>query len=82
MPACRRKIYDQTGSIECAEDLDAEDLNDLYKFYKEKFRQVTEEDLDSFQGTFRGSEEERQDLLKYYQQFRGNMDQVWPSATG
>ena len=62
--------------MESAEDLDADDLNDLYKFYKDKFRQVTQEDLDSFQTTFRGSEEEKQDLLKYYQQFRGNMDQV------
>ncbi|KAK9817417.1 hypothetical protein WJX74_007740 [Apatococcus lobatus] len=73
----KRKIYDQTGSMESAEDLDADDLNDLYRFYKDKFRQVTEEDLNSFQITFRGSEEERQDLLKYYQQFSGNMDQVF-----
>ena len=38
--------------------------------------QVTEEDLDSFQADYRGSEEEAADLLQMYARFKGNMDMV------
>lgn len=38
--------------------------------------QVTEDDVDKFFAEFRGGEEERQEVLKYYQQFQGDMDRV------
>lgn len=38
--------------------------------------QVTEEDLDAFHQQFRGGEEERAELLKHYQQFKGDMGKV------
>lgn len=38
--------------------------------------QVTEEDIDSFHSGYRGSEEERAQVLKYYRQFKGDMRQV------
>lgn len=38
--------------------------------------QVTEEDLDAFHESYRGGEEERGEVLKYYQQFRGDMRKV------
>ena len=38
--------------------------------------QVTEEDLDSFEADYRGSEEETADLLKLYSRFKGNMNMV------
>ncbi len=37
---------------------------------------MTEEDLDSFQADYRGSEEEAADLLQMYARFKGNMDMV------
>ena len=38
--------------------------------------QVTEDDLDAFHDQYRGGAEERADLLKYYQQFKGDMGKV------
>lgn len=38
--------------------------------------QVTEQDLDDFEAKYRGSEEEKADVLKYYDQFSGDMDKV------
>lgn len=38
--------------------------------------QVTEADIDKYHQEYRGSEEEIVDLLKLYERFRGDMDQV------
>ena len=43
---------------------------------------MTESDLDSFQSGYRGSEEERGDVLKYYQQFKGHMAKVRQGGEG
>lgn len=37
---------------------------------------MTEEDLDSFQADYRGSEEEASELLQMYTRFKGNMAMV------
>lgn len=73
----KRKIYDQTGSLQHSEDVEGEDLADLAKYFRSVYKKVTEDDIDAFEGQYRGSEEERGDLLKYYQQFKGNMDTVF-----
>lgn len=38
--------------------------------------QVTEDDIDEFQREYRGGAEERGDVLRYYERFQGDMDQV------
>lgn len=38
--------------------------------------QVTEDDLEQFHASFKGGEEERGELLKYYRQFKGDMSKV------
>ena len=42
--------------------------------------QVTEEDVLSFEADYCGSAEEQQDLLRYYTQFKGDMQQVGPAV--
>jgi hypothetical protein len=37
---CRRKEYDQTGSIEDAEDFTSEDFKSLYEFIKSQLEEV------------------------------------------
>lgn len=61
----RRKIYDQTGCVEDAE-LSGEQFDDLYSYYRAIYKKVEEADIDSFFGTYRGSAEERKDLLQLY----------------
>lgn len=37
---------------------------------------MSEEDIDSFESDYRGSKEEKVDLLQIYTRFKGNMDMV------
>ncbi|KAL0035585.1 hypothetical protein WJX79_000769 [Trebouxia sp. C0005] len=73
----KRKVYDQTGSLDDSDELAGEQFDSLYKYYRGLYRKVTEEDLDSFQADYRGSEEEAADLLQMYARFKGNMDTVF-----
>ena len=40
------------------------------------FPAFTEDDIDSYKATYRGSAEEERDLLELYQRFHGNMDKA------
>lgn len=73
----KRKMYDQTGSLEDSDELAGEQFDSLYKYYRGLYRKVTEEDLDSFQADYRGSEEEASELLQMYTRFKGNMAMVF-----
>jgi hypothetical protein len=37
---------------------------------------VTENDIETYHQAYRGSQEERADLLQLYERFQGDMDQV------
>lgn len=37
---CRRKVYDQTGSVEDSEELAGQQFNDLYNYYRSMFAKV------------------------------------------
>lgn len=37
---------------------------------------MTDEDIESFEETYRGSEEEKRDVLQYYSRFKGDMDKA------
>lgn len=69
-------MYDQTGSLEDSEGLAGEKFEDLYQYYRNIYKRVSEEDIDGVAGEFRGSQEETQEVHKYYQQFKGNMEKV------
>lgn len=73
----RRKVYDDTGATDDAEGLNTNSFDELYQFYRGLYKEVTAEDIDSFETDYRGSEQEQGDLLTYYKQFTGNMTQVF-----
>ncbi len=76
-PLCRRKVYDQTGSVEASDDeLGGEKFDDLYDHYRSVFAKVTEDDIEQFEEQYRGSDEERGDVLTFFKRFNGNMNQV------
>ena len=37
---CRRKVYDQTGSLDDSDDLAGEQFDSLYKYYRTLYRKV------------------------------------------
>ena len=72
----RRKVYDHTGDLNDAEELSGQNSEDLYSYYRDLYRKVTEADIEQFAADFRGSDEEAAELLQYYERFQGDMKQV------
>lgn len=79
----KRSIYDATGSLQDAEDLAAEDgsggggLAAAFREALSRVRRVDEDELEAFAARYRGSAEERADLLSLYERFDGKMDRVF-----
>jgi len=72
----KRKVYDETGRTEDAE-LSGDSFKNLYEYYRGVYRAVTEDDVDAFFRTYRGSEEERADVVAAYAKFHGDMGKVF-----
>ena len=73
----KRTSYDRTGSIDAAEGLAGESFDELYCYFRDKFKEVTPADLDDYELRFRGSPDERAELFELYSRFRGGMEKVF-----
>lgn len=72
----RRKRYDLTGST--AESLEDDDDFDWLSFYRGQFESViNEETINKLSNEYKGSDEERRDLLKAYKSYKGNLDRIY-----
>lgn len=72
----RRKRYDLTGST--AETLEDDDEFDWLKFYREQFENVVnEEAINKISNEYKGSSEEREDLLDAYTKSKGNLSAIY-----
>lgn len=72
----KRKIYDETGSIEDAE-LSGEKFANLYEYYRNIYTKVSPAAIDKFATAYRGSEEEKKNLLENYVRLQGSMSKVF-----
>ena len=79
--SCRRKVYDQTGDLSDAEELSGQNFEDLYSYYRDLYKKITEADIEQFAADFRGSKEEAAEVLQYYERFQGDMKQVRGSSS-
>ena len=76
----RRTRYDATGNTAETLDIDDDDFNWL-DFFRAQFAEVvTEEKIGTFKSSYQGSEEERQDVLKGYAAYEGDMGKVFESV--
>ncbi|KAF2460395.1 hypothetical protein BDY21DRAFT_335289 [Lineolata rhizophorae] len=75
----RRSRYDATGRTE--ETLHPDDVDDDFnwtEFYREQFEDVVNFDsINQFASEYKGSEEERNDLLAAYERFKGDMRKMY-----
>lgn len=72
----RRKRYDLTGST--AETLHDDEDFDWATFYREQFAElVTEENIKQLAGEYKGSDQERQDVLAAYEKYQGRLDKMY-----
>ncbi|KAH9307567.1 hypothetical protein KI387_035478, partial [Taxus chinensis] len=72
----KRKLYDETGCID-DQDLAGDAIQNLCDFLRTLYKEVTEQDIVDFEAKYRGSEEEKKDLLDLYTKFKGKMDRVF-----
>ena len=73
----KRKIYDKTGSIEEVEDeLNTASFNLAYAYYRSIYKEITKKDIDSFELRYKGSKEEEEDLLEFYETHEGNVSRL------
>lgn len=72
----RRKRYDETGSTsESIVDSDGFSWSD---FYREQFRDAISNDaIEKFTAQYKGSDEERDDILAVYEEYEGDMDAIY-----
>ncbi|KAI0813138.1 DnaJ domain-containing protein [Xylaria sp. FL0064] len=75
----RRKRYDETGSTsESIVDSDGFSWSD---FYREQFRDAISSDaIEKFTAQYKGSDEERDDILIAYEEHEGDMDAIYESV--
>ncbi|KAL3891731.1 hypothetical protein ACJMK2_003980 [Sinanodonta woodiana] len=66
-----RKVYDETGEVD--EENDVPQDRDWTAYWRLLFRKVSVEDIKEFEKTFKGSEEELEDLKTAYLSFKGDM---------
>nr|XP_051679182.1 dnaJ homolog subfamily C member 9 isoform X1 [Oryctolagus cuniculus] len=75
----QRAVYDEQGTV----DEDATVLNqdrDWEAYWRLLFKKISLEDIQAFEKTYKGSEEELADIKQAYLDFKGDMDQIMESV--
>ncbi|EGD80444.1 hypothetical protein PTSG_11089 [Salpingoeca rosetta] len=72
----RRKSYDRTGVID-DEDLPSDPDFSWEEYWHELFPALTEEDIANFSSSYKGSEEEDEDLKTAYRQHEGDLKAIF-----
>jgi len=73
----KRRIYDETGSIEGLEnEIDSASFDMAYTFYRAMYKAVTKEDIECFEKRYRGSQEEIEDIVSFYEEFEGDVKHI------
>ena len=76
----RRKRYDTTGNTSESLDLEDDDFN-WTDFFREQYSAVvSDEAIDKIKKEYRGSDEEKDDLLKAYEKHKGDMDKIYDTV--
>jgi len=73
----RRREYDDYGTIESDDLATAGDASGLRAYYRSVYKRAATEDIAEFESTYRGSDEERKDVVGFYVKFRGDMTKVF-----
>jgi DnaJ family protein C protein 9 len=58
-------------------ELGGEAFQNLYEYYRGAYKEVSTEDIEAFEREYRGSEEEKRDVLERYAKYEGDMTRVF-----
>lgn len=76
----RRKRYDVTGRTEESLDLD-DDTFDWVSYYREQYKDVVTADvIEGFASQYKGSEEEKRDVLSWFEKCEGKMTKLYKNV--
>jgi len=71
----KRAVYDETGTLLDEADILTEDKN-WEQYWRLLFKKISKKDIEEFEQEYKGSEEEKEAILGFYEQFEGDMDQI------
>lgn len=71
----RRERFDKTGST--SESLADSDGFNWSEYYSQQFKEVISEEIEKFAQEYKGSEQEKDDLLEAYSSHQGDMDMIY-----
>ncbi|NWS75476.1 DNJC9 protein, partial [Crotophaga sulcirostris] len=75
----QRAVYDEQGTVdEEGEALRGE--RDWCEYWRLLFKKITVKDIEDFEKTYKGSEEELEDIKAAYMDFEGDMDRIMESV--
>lgn len=72
----KKKLYDETGLVDGEYDMFKGDEQDWDDYFRNMFKKVTKNDIDDFFKSYKGSKEERDDLIKIYEKCSGDMESI------
>lgn len=76
----KRKIYDDCGSIDDNDMSDANTEEFWYEYFRKLYPKFSTSDIDKFAEKYKGSEEEREDILNSYVQYNGYLKHIFESV--
>ncbi|CAK4683219.1 unnamed protein product [Aphanomyces euteiches] len=71
-----RSTYDETGEIDNDAMHESQSFHDWLEYWRALFPPMTEKDIESFETTYRGSEEEAKDVLEAYERYKGKWQSI------
>ncbi|XP_069549005.1 dnaJ homolog subfamily C member 9 [Brachyistius frenatus] len=75
----QRAVYDEQGVVDEESDILSQD-RDWEDYWRLLFPKITVQDILEFEKKYKGSDEERQDLMQLYVQHQGEMNAITASA--
>ncbi|XP_057591843.1 dnaJ homolog subfamily C member 9 isoform X1 [Hippopotamus amphibius kiboko] len=75
----QRAVYDEQGAVDEDSDVLSQD-RDWEAYWRLLFKKICLEDIQAFEKTYKGSEEELADIKQAYLDFKGDMDQIMESV--
>jgi DnaJ homolog subfamily C member 9 len=70
----KRKIYDETGSLDGEND--GEDFDFWYQYFRGLFPKISVSDIEKFSEQYKGSNEERMDCIAAYKDHKGDLKKI------
>jgi len=72
----KKKEYDDSGELHDEDDISGSGTKAWAEFFRSTFGEVTKDGIDKFTLSYKCSEAEESDVLKYYKQFKGDLNKM------